>query len=320
MTQPHHRHRHPRYRKRYKVTNWPAYERSLIKRGDFTLWLSEDAIQSWHGDSNDLTGRPKIYSDLAIETALSLRLLFKLPLRQTEGFLRCLFSLMKVDISVPDHTTLSRRNSSLKTQLKRFGKPNGRVDLVIDSTGLVIHGEGRWTRHKHGKRKRRGWRKLHIGVSHGLIVANHLTDEGGCDGTIAPTLIGQTGHIDSIVADKGYDQIGVYEAAQVHLKQGGEIIIHPRANGVISASGEAALRQRNQHIKSINEDGVLAWRRTSGYYCQSEVENMFYRYKTLIGDQLRARGENSRQVESVLACNILNQFRLLGRPQCELVA
>ena len=120
---------------------------------------------------------------------------------------------MNVDLAVPDYTTLSRRNSSLKTQLKWFGKPNGLVDLVIDRTGLVIHGEGRWIRHKHGKRKRRGWRKLHIGVSHGLIVANHLTNEGGCDGTIATTLIGQTGHIDSIIADKGYDQISVYEAA-----------------------------------------------------------------------------------------------------------
>ena len=77
----------------------------------------------------------------------------------------------------------------------------------------MIHGEGRWTRHKHGKRKWHGWRKLHIGVSDGLIVANELTDERGCDGTIAPTLIGQVGHIDSIVADKGYDQISVYEAA-----------------------------------------------------------------------------------------------------------
>ena len=97
-------------------------------------------------------------------------------------------------------------------------------------------------------------------------------------------------------------------------------MIHPRANGVISASGEAALRQRSQHIKSINEDGVLAWRRTSGYYRQSEVENMFFRYKKLIGDELRARGENSRRVESVIACNILNQFRLLGSPQSKLVA
>ena len=113
---------------------------------------------------------------------------------------------MKVDLAVPDHTTLSRRHSSLKTQLKRVGKPNGRVDLVIDSTGFVIHGDGRWTRDKNDKRKRRGWRKLHIGVSYGLIVANHLIDEGGCDGTIAPVLIGQTGHIDSIIADKGYDK------------------------------------------------------------------------------------------------------------------
>ena len=112
---------------------------------------------------------------------------------------------MKVDLAVPDHTTLSRRHSSLKTQLKRFGKPDVRVDLVIDSTGLLIHGEGRWTRHKHGKRKRRGWRKLHIGVSNGLIIASDLTDERGCDGVIAPTLIGQTGHIDSIVADTAYD-------------------------------------------------------------------------------------------------------------------
>ena len=65
MTQPHHRHHHPRYRKRYKVTNWQSYERSLIKRGDFTLWLSEDAIQSWYGESNDLVGRPQVYSDMA---------------------------------------------------------------------------------------------------------------------------------------------------------------------------------------------------------------------------------------------------------------
>ena len=143
MTQPHHRHRHPRYRKKYKVTNRKPYGHSFIKRGDFTLWLSKSVIRSWCGGPNDLVGRPKIYSDLAIETALSLRLIFKLPLRQTEGFLKSIFRLMNVELNVPDHTTLSRRNSLLKTQLKRVGKTNGRVDLVIDSTGLVIHGEGR---------------------------------------------------------------------------------------------------------------------------------------------------------------------------------
>ena len=141
MTQPHHRNRHPKYKKRYKLTNWRSYEQSLVNRGDLTLWLSEEVIDSWNQAPRQLMGRPRIYSDIEIETALTLRLLFKLPLRQTEGFLRSLIKLMNLDLTVPDHSTLSRRNTSLKVKLKRVGHPNGRVDLVIDSTGLVIHGE-----------------------------------------------------------------------------------------------------------------------------------------------------------------------------------
>ena len=139
-----------------------------------------------------------------------------------------------------------------------IGNPKGRVHLVIDSTGLVIQGEGRWTRHKHGKRKRRGWRKLHIGVSNGFIVAHWVSEDQKSDGEIAPHLIKQVGKIDSITADKGYDQSRVYEAANDALKGHGQINIHPRANAVISATDEAALRQRNQHIKSINQDDALA--------------------------------------------------------------
>ena len=123
-----------------------------------------------------------------------------------------------------------------------------------------------------------------------------------------------------ITANKADDQSRVYTAANDQLKEGGQINIHPRGNAVVFASDEATLRLRNQHIKSIDEDGVLPWKRTSGYYRQSEVENMFFRYKKLVGDELRSRSEISRQVESILACNILNQFRLLGRPECELVA
>ena len=157
-------------------------------------------------------------------------------------------------------------------------------------------------------------------MSDELTVASHLTDERVPDGSIAPELIKQAGSMSTLTADKAYDQIGVYQAAIDHGSTDLKLLIHPRTDAVISASNQAALRQRDVYVKSIKEDGVLAWRRTSGYYRQSTVENMFYRYKILIGDGLRARGENSRQVESVLACNILNQFRLLGRPQCELVA
>ena len=100
----------------------------------------------------------------------------------------------------------------------------------------------------------------------------------------------------------------------------GQVNIHTRANAVVSASDEAELRQRNQNVKSIIEDGVLGWKRISGYYRQSEIENMFFRYKKLIGDELRARGESSRKVESFIACNILNRLNLLGSPQSELIA
>ena len=253
MTQPHHGNRHPKYRKLYKIQNWQEYERSLIQRGDLTIWLSEDVIQSWYDDSLNQLGRPKFYSDIAIETALTLRLLFKLPLRQTEGFLTSIFTLMNVGLNVPDHTTLSRRNQSLQTKLKRVGKPNGRVDLVIDSTGLVIHGEGRWTRHKHGKRKRRGWRKMHIGVSNGFIVAHVITDDKTHDGSIASQLIQQVGEIDSITADKGYDQTQVQQSAYDHLREGGKINIHPRKNAVVSESEEAAQKMlmRDNEINTL---------------------------------------------------------------------
>ena len=163
-------------------------------------------IQSWNSDLDQRMGRPKLYSDLAIETALTLRLLFKGLLRQTESCLESIFSLMNVGLNVPDHTTLSRRNSTLKTKLKRIGKPSGRVDLVIDSTGGVIHGEGRWTRDKHGKRKRRGWRKLHLGSSKGFIMANLLSEYQKTVGLSVPSLIHQVRRIVSITVEKACGQ------------------------------------------------------------------------------------------------------------------
>ena len=99
------------------------------------------------------------------------------------------------------------------------------------------------------------------------------------------------------------------------MNEAGQINIPPRANDVVSATDEASLRKRNLHIRSIDQYGVFAWRRTSGYYRQSEVGNIFFRYKKLIGDELTARNKHSRKIESVTACNILNQFRLLGSPQ-----
>jgi hypothetical protein len=132
---------HPKYKTKHRVGNWSDYDRALVDRGNLTIWLSPEAIARWNAKPTRRRGGQRKYSDLAIETALTLRLLFKLPLRQVEGFLRSVFDLMGLVLDVPDHTTLSRRANKVKVPL-RVPKKLGRIDLVIDSSGLAIL--GRW--------------------------------------------------------------------------------------------------------------------------------------------------------------------------------
>ncbi len=156
---------HPRYKTKYRVTNWSQYDKALARRGDITLWISEGAIGAWAPIFRGRRGAPRKYSDLAIESALTLRLVYGPPLRQAEGFLRSLLQIMKLDLDAPDHTTLSRRSRQLNIDLKLRTSP-GPIDLIIDSTGLSIVGQGEWAAAKHGKRGKRGWRKLHIARRH----------------------------------------------------------------------------------------------------------------------------------------------------------
>jgi hypothetical protein len=109
---------HPKYKTKYRITNWAEHDKALIRRGDITLWISEDAIDAWTPKPSGKRGAPRKYSDMAIETALALRLVYGLPLRQAEGFLRSLLTIMKLDLDAPDHTTLSRRSRQLSTALK----------------------------------------------------------------------------------------------------------------------------------------------------------------------------------------------------------
>ncbi|MFT5287415.1 MAG: hypothetical protein ACI8TQ_003600 [Planctomycetota bacterium] len=145
---------HPKYKKRYRVTNWPEYDRSLVQRGDITIWISPAAIKVWKAKSSGKRGAPKKYSNLAIETALTLRAVFRLPLRQAEGILRSLLELMALDLEAPDHTTLSRRAKDLRVGLRLAQSKKG-VHLIVDSTGLSIVGEGEWASAKHGNRGKR---------------------------------------------------------------------------------------------------------------------------------------------------------------------
>ena len=182
---------HPKYKTKYRVSNWAEYDRALVQRGDITLWISTDATDAWKPAPSGRRGGQRKFSDHTIETALMLRLVFKLPLRQAEGFLRSLLSLMGVDLEAPDHTTFSRRSQHLDVDF-HLVPANEPIHLIVDSTGLSIVGEGEWAAAKHGGKGKRGWRKLHLGVDgSGVIVAQVLTDGNADDAATVPDLLGQ---------------------------------------------------------------------------------------------------------------------------------
>ena len=195
-------------RQRHRATNWREYDASLRNRGSLTVWFTPDAIAGWKAQPRATPGSQRHYSDLAIETALTLRAVFRLALRQSEGLIASIMELLEIDLPVPDHTTLSRRACGL-TIGKSARTGSGELHLIVDSTGLKLRGAGEWLFEKHGTAKRRAWRKLHIGidVASGEIVAFDLTDKDVDDASHLPTLLDQLAQAPaSFMADGAYDR------------------------------------------------------------------------------------------------------------------
>jgi hypothetical protein len=304
---------HPKYKTKYRVNNWAEYDRALVQRGDITLWISDDAIASWKPAPSGLRGGQKKFSDHAIETALTLRLVFNLPLRQAEGFLRSVLSLMALDLETPDHTTVSRRSQHLDIRLARVSTKNP-ISLIVDSTGLSIFGEGEWAASKYGGRGRRAWKKLHLGVDRsGVIVAEALTDGGVNDAKTALALIDNVaGAIESLTADSAYDTLAIYGAS---AELGAEVIVPPSKSATRSHQRRSRSIARDRTIIRVKEIGRREWKKESGYHQQARVENTFFRYKSTIGGRLRARHPQSQEAEAAMACNILNRLAGLGMPE-----
>ena len=145
----------------YKTKNWSHYNRALKQRGSLSIWF--DAEMAWEAKSSGHRGRQKAYSDAAIQACLTMKVLFGLPLRQTTGFVESLLELMGLDWSVPDFSTLCRRQKTLPVAIPYRGSP-GPLHLLIDSTGIKAEVEGDWNTCKHGGHKRRLRRKIHIGI------------------------------------------------------------------------------------------------------------------------------------------------------------
>jgi hypothetical protein len=280
-----------------------------------TVWFTDEAVAAWRAEPRSTPGGQSHYSALAITTALTMRMVFGLALRQTEGLIGSVIGLLGLDLAVPDHSTLSRRAKTLEVPpLRRTG--SGALHLLVDSTGLKLVGAGEWLVEKHGTSRRRSWRKLHIGVdaASGEIVAVAVTRKDIEDAAMADALLDQIADpIASFTADGAYDQDQVSQAVGERHPDA-SVIVPPRAGAVASASAETAPTQRDRHLRMITERGRMAWQKASGYNLRAKVEASIGRYKRVIGDAIRSRTDQTEATEVAIAAATLNRMLAVGIP------
>ena len=269
----------------------------------------------WSSPRRNTRGGQAFYSDLAIEICLTLRVVFRLALRQTQGFMRSIAKLMGLDLVVPDYSTLSRRSEGLKVAQNRRAS-NKPITLIVDSTGLKMHGGNGWHEEKHGARKvRKTWRKLHIALNAetGDIAAEELTTEHVGDETALPDLLTNIdANVIRFLADGAYDGQGIADCLVDKFGPEIEIIVPPPKNAVHGANA-----QRNQHINAIAEHGRMQWQIEAGYNQRSQVEAQIGRWKQVIGDCLQARYFDTQIAEAQIASKALNRMTALGRAAYE---
>jgi len=308
-------------KKRYLVRNWRAYDNALQRRGDLTLWFTTAGIAAWRARGPTRPGGQRIYSSTAIETALTVRLVYGLALRQTEGFLRSVCGMLGVNLPIPDHSTLSRRGATLPRLRLRRRDLSGPIHLLIDSTGVRVH-PGNTCRPP----RNRSWRKLHLGVNAttGEVEAMKLTSHRVHDSQPVNALLRQVRRgLASVAADGAYDSQNVYEAISSHASSRGRAmprtLIPPRKPALLVATPSIAMRQCNRNIRSIRKRGRRRWHIASGYSQRSLVETAMFRFKHIVGREFRARSWGGQQTEARLGCCILNRMTALGMPDSGMI-
>jgi IS5 family transposase len=293
-----------------------------VQRGSITFWLTDDFEQTWLYSGEKQRGSQYDYSDKAIEIMLTLKEIFHLPNRSVEGFVRSLFQMMKIDLPVPDHTTLAKRGKRLKVKLPK--KSQGSLNVVMDSTGLKVYGEGEWKVRKHGYSKHRTWRKLHLGGNpdNGEILAVVLTGNNISDDAVVKEMLTQIEQaLLSCAADGAYDKRKVYDALNEHSPEV-DILIPPRKNAHIWQHGNSKEERlkRDENLRYIRQHGRQQWKDNSGYHIRSLAETFMFRLKTIFGDNLSARLLETQMTQAIVRCAALNKMTHLGMPKSYLAA
>jgi hypothetical protein len=310
-------HRHHIPKARYRVRNWPEYDRGLVRRGDIRVWLSEDAIAGWRAACRTTPGGQRRFSNLAIETTLMLGAVLHLPLRQTEGFVRSVMEMMKLDLAVPDHTRLARRRRTVDVYDHRWPRKDP-IDIVIDSTGLKFFGAGEWARAKHGE-TRRSWRKLHLSVNpdDNEIIAHELTDDDTSDPAVIGELVANSGgSIRTVIADGAYDGTPVYQVIRAARpgRSPPKIVIPPGKASIPDKDEPHGGSERERHAAEIAARGRMAWQKRHGYGKRSLVETAISRIKRINGGRLTSRTFGAQKNEVAIHITIANRNITLARP------
>lgn len=304
-----------------RVRNWSNYNEALTQRGSLSFWFSEKMLKNWYSqEKSGSKGRPLEFSDEAIVFCLTMKNLFKLGFRQTEGFVRSIVELMGLELKVPDYTLLCIRQKHVKVPLVKSFPPEGAC-ILVDTTGIKVFGEGEWKVRQHGYVKHRLWRKLHLAVdaTSQEIASFCLTDLGVQDfeGLKRLSDEGELEGARMVVGDGAYDRFACYELAE---QKGFNLLTPPQKNAKPSserlrnkkkASAEAVAR-RDEAIFQVRKLGLDEWKEQMGYHRRSLVETTMFRMKTLLGNRLRTRTMENQITEIAVRCMILNKMSRLG--------
>ena len=303
-------------KRNYRLRNWKQYNKALVQRGSLTLWVSDEMLNLWlNQEKTGKPGRSNTYSDIAISCMATLKEVFHLPLRATQGLLNSILDLLKVEVTAPDYSTLSRRCSRLTVTLPRLPKSQP-LHLVVDSTGVKVFGEGEWKVRQHGYSKRRTWRKLHLGAdeSSNEIVAAVVTTNNVADSQVIEDLLEQVEEeIEQVSGDGSYDKRGCYQAIK---KRKAKASIPPQKNAKIWQHGNMKQERlnRDENLRRIRQVGRKKWKQEVGYHRRSLAETQMYRLKTIFGERVSARKFEGQATQLLLRCAALNRMTHLGMP------
>jgi IS5 family transposase len=245
----------------------------------------------------------------------TIQAIYRLAGRQTQGFLQSVFELMELNLTVPDHSTLSRRRRQLEINLAVKNLSNS-LHLVVDSTGVKVYGEGEWKVRQHGIGKRRTWRKLHFCTDEATleIVSVVASTNDVSDAEALPDLLQDVPvKIEQVSADGAYDQRKCYDTLNKH---GAKAAIPPRKGAKIwqRANSKAERHVRDENLRRIRQVGRKEWKRESNYHRRSLAETQVFRFKTIFGDRLQTRQIDNQFKELMLKASILNRMTHLGMP------